>query len=109
MSNNMSSSDIMKKAMHEEKEITIAYINNGKEIEEDINISPMETVGHLKGEIEKIFNLNPGTLEGKKLRMKKNRDRTGVSLDDDNKTLFDYRIQNGAKITFTILENVGGK
>jgi hypothetical protein len=99
----------MEKAMHEEKEITIVYMGQGNEREEYISISPMKTVGYLKGQIEKIFNLNPGTLEGKKLRMTKKGQRTGELLDDDNKTLFDYRIKNGAKITFTILENVGGK
>ena len=109
MSINMINSDFMERAMHEEKQITIVYMDQENEIEEDINISPMKTVSYLKGEIERIFNLNPGTLEGKKLRMKKRGQRTGELLDDNNKTLFDYRIQNGAKITFTILENVGGK
>jgi uncharacterized ubiquitin-like protein YukD len=105
MSNNMSSSDIMEKAKHEDKDITIVYMDQGNEIEEDLKISPMKTVSYLKDEIEKIFNLSPGTLEGKKLRMKKRGQRTGELLDDDNKTLFDYRIKNGAKIIFTILEN----
>ena len=90
MSISMSSSDIMEKAKHEKKEITIVYMEQGNEI-------------------ERIFNLDPGTLEGKKLRMTKKGERNSESLDDDNKTLFDYRIRNGAKITFTILENVGGK
>jgi hypothetical protein len=99
----------MNKAMHEEKQITIVYMEQGNEMEEDLSISPMKTVGYLKGEIERIFRLNLGTLKKLKLRMTKRGERTGTTLDDDNKKLFDYRIQTGAKITFTILENVGGK
>ena len=108
MTNIMNSSSIINKAKYEEKQITIIYIDQGNEIEEDLNISPMKTVSYLKREIERIFHLNLGSLKKLKLRMTKKGERTGTTLDDDEKQLFDYRLQTGAKITFTILENIGG-
>ena len=91
------------------KQITIVYIENGREMEQDLEIALNTTIGELKRKIEKMFSLSSGALNKKNLRLKQNRDRTTATLENNNKTLYDYRVQTGAKIIFTILENVGGK
>lgn len=91
-------------------QITLTYIDkDGNENEEDIELPLNTTIEELKSQIEQTFNLENGILNKKNLRLKQNRDRTTSTLDDNKKTLFDYRVQTGAKINFTILENVGGK
>ena len=100
----MNISDIMNKAKNQLKEITIIY--NG--VEKDLEISPMRTVKYLKEEIERLFNLEPGSLKLSKLRMAFRGLRTGIILDNENKILFDYRIKHGCRITFSLLQNTGG-
>lgn len=41
--------------------------------------------------------------------MTKKGERVGTLLDNDDNTLFHYRVQDGAIITFMVMENVGGK
>ena len=101
-------SSLVNRAKNIRTQITIVYIENGEEREEDIEVTLDTKIKELKTKIERMFNLRSGALSNKRLRLKQNRDRT-TSYLDDNKTLFDYRVQTGAKIHFTNLENVGGK
>lgn len=100
--------DLVNRAKNKRTQITIVYIENGNEREADIEVPLNTRIRELKTQIERMYNLRSGTLSNKQLRLKQNRDRT-TSYLEDNKTLFDYRVQTGAKINFTILENRGGK
>lgn len=104
----MNSFEIRKKAKNEIKSIVIRDETNG-ENEIDMDILPTKTVKYLKNQIEEKFNLKIGTLQKIRLRMQKKGERVGTLLDKDNNTLFDYRIQDGAVITFMVMENIGGK
>lgn len=104
----MNSFEIHNKAKNEIKSIIIRDETN-EDNEIDMDILPTKTVGYLKSKIEEKFTLKVGTLKNIHLRMQKKGERVGTLLENDNDTLFDYRIQTGAVVTFMVMENIGGK
>ena len=96
--------NILVNSKNETKKIRIIKADDNRE--EELEISPSKTVKYLKNEIGRIFNLG-----GKKIisiRLIRKFERVGKILDDDNKILFDYHIDNGNVIQFTTFINIGG-
>ena len=74
----------------------------------DIEVFPNITVKNLKNKIEELFGLKPGCLNNIELRCTRKGERVGRLLENNNKTLFDYHIQNGTSIFFMTIKNRGG-
>lgn len=74
----------------------------------EAEIMPNITVSELKRTIEREFNYGANYFNGYHPRLLKKGDKVGTLLDDDNKTLIEYNIQNYSTVTFSKIKNIGG-
>lgn len=88
------------------KKVYLKDIGQNKIMEADIY--PLDTVRQLKRMIEKKFNYDNNHLNGYHPRLINKGYKTGTLLEDDEKTLAEYDIQNLAVIQFNKLKNKGG-
>ena len=100
----MTSNEIIMRRNNTKK---IIYVSDGNR-EEEIDVSPNETVLDLKKKIEQKFHLGNGILKGKKIRKKGLKDRTFKDLEGDETTLACNHIHSESRIYFNVLKNNGG-
>ena len=100
----MTSNEIIMRRNNSKK---IIYVSDGNR-EEEIDVSPNETVLDLKKKIEQKFHLGDDILKGKKIRKKGLKDRTFKDLEGDETTLACNHIHSESRIYFNVLKNYGG-
>ena len=100
----MTSNEIIMRRNNTKK---IIYVSDGNR-EEEIDVSPNETVLDLKKKIEQKFHLGDDILKGKKIRKKGLKDRTFKDLEGDETTLACNHIHSESRIYFNVLKNYGG-
>ena len=94
------------KNMNEKKTIFIKDLAVNKTIQLEVLLSM--TVSDLKRVIERSFNLENGYLTVCIPRFINKGEKVGITLNDDNSTLFDNNVKNLGTITFSKLKNKGG-